>query len=100
MEPTGSFGANLGGLQALKNAMARRGIDSSMLDQVSASAPSGPSDMAGGMPQTTIGPRPTPQGTVQPKVMARSGEMEIALKALAGTVDTENKIARASLGIT
>lgn len=95
---TGSFGADLGGIQALKESMKRRGIDSSILDQVSASAPSGPSESPGIAPTNDIGlpqtPTPSPQPTVTP---TRSGEMDIALKALAGTVKTENKIAESTL---
>ena len=36
---TGSFGAALGGIDALKASMQSRGIDTSVLDQVSAAAP-------------------------------------------------------------
>lgn len=95
---TGSFGAGLGGIQALKQAMQRRGIDSSILDQVSASAPSGPSAVPGIAPTNDIGIPQTPAQSIQPaKVPARSGEMEIAIQALAGVVKTENKIAESTL---
>ena len=76
-----------------------------ILDQVSPAAATGPSPVSptlpqGGLPQTPTGAIPaggaTPAGGAVP---ARSGEMEIALKALAQTVRTENKIAELSLGV-
>jgi len=95
-QQTGSFGAGLGGVQALKSAMQRRGIDSSILDQVSGAAPSGPSPAPGIAPTNDIG-LPQTQLAQPAKVPARSGEMEIAIQALAGVVKTENKIAESTL---
>jgi len=102
---TGQFGIGLGGIQALKAAMQKRGMNASVLDQVSASAPAGPSQVAPPVPQTNpqVGAMPpaTPQAgptTQKPTPpAARSEEMSIALQALAGTVKTENKIAESQL---
>ena len=100
---TGSFGAAIGGADALKASMGRRGIDASLLDQISPAAPTGPSEVAPALPADAGVPSPVTGGA--PAVPAggatptRSGEMEIALKALAGTVKTENKIAEAVLGL-
>ena len=105
----GSFGAALGGADALKAAMQKRGMDASVLDQVSASAPTGPSPVAPNIPAGASSPagtmaeqavgQPAPEAPAAPNQMPRSAEMDIALKALAGTVKTENKIAEASLGL-
>ena len=106
MDPqnTGSFGAAIGGADALKASMGRRGIDTSLLDNISPASPTGPSEVpsalptdAGVPPQVAGGPPVAPAGEVT--APPRSGEMEIALKALAGTVKTENKIAEAILGL-
>ena len=98
----GQFGAAIGGSAAIRSAMQRRGIDASVLDQISPAAPGGPSPVAPGVPTTNpqVGaipsPRPSPAaGPAAPP--SRSGEMDIALKALAGTVRTENKIAESQL---
>lgn len=108
MESTnmGSFGAATGGTDALRAAMQRRGLDTSILDQVSATAPSGPSqvapDITGAMPevgspdQARVATAARPQ---EPKLPFRSAEAEIALKALKSTVDTENKIAEVVMGL-
>lgn len=99
---TGGFGAAIGGVDALKEAMGRRGIDASLLDQISPAAPG---------PQSPVAPPlPTDAGRVAPavggapvaptgveKIPFRSGEAEIAIKALKSVVDTENKIAEAAL---
>ena len=100
---TGSFASAIGGAGALKAAMDRRGIDSSILDQVSPAGGGSPvaPPLPAGTPQIAPTGSPSPEavaGSVDPlKPVVRSGEMEIALKALAGTVDTENKIAKATL---
>ncbi len=109
MDPTqsGSFGAATGGTDALKAAMARRGMDASMLDQTSAGSaqgmsevapplPEDPANLAPSMDQTLQAPQPTSQTADQ---MSRSAEMDIALKALAGVVKTESKIAETVLGL-
>jgi len=104
MDPqnTGSFGAAIGGSDALKASMDRRGIDASLLDNISPAAPTGPSEVSPALPgeatasQVTGAAPAAPTGGATP---TRSGEMEIALKALAGTVKTENKIAEAVLGL-
>jgi len=103
---TGSFGAAIGGVDALKAAMQRRGMDAGIVDQMSASAPGGGSPVAApvqgssqvapSIDQTLQAP---PSGGGQPKAQTRSGEMDIALKAMKGVIDTENKIAQASIGL-
>ena|SRR3990167_8091635 len=100
----GSFGKGLTGVDALKAAMQRRGMDSSALDQVSGSSPMGESPVAPQLPTTNpqVGnvPTPPPQGITQPEGQQfKSAEMEIALKALKGVVDTENKVALSVLGM-
>ena len=102
---TGSFGAAIGGGDALKAAMQRRGIDASLLDQVSPAAPVGPSEVPPALPadagipsQVTGGVAGVPAPAIE-KAPFRSGEAEIALKALAGTLRVENKIAEALLGL-
>jgi len=102
---TGSFGASLGGVDALKAAMQRRGMDAGIIDQMSASAPGGGSPVAAPVQESSqVAPsinqtlQASPSGAGQPKVPTRSGEMDIALKAMKGVIDTENKIAKASLG--
>ncbi|MHC4269142.1 MAG: hypothetical protein ACYSWS_00845 [Planctomycetota bacterium] len=103
MEPqnTGSFGAATGGTDALKAAMERRGMDASVLDQVSASAPTGPSPVPGVPAETNIMTQTPqlPQTPKAPEVQPRSGEMNIALKAMDSVIKTENKIAEQVLGL-
>lgn len=98
---TGQFGIGLGGIQSLKAAMQRRGMDASILDQITPAAAGGPSQVPPAVPQTNpqVGAMPTATpGAEKPMATpTRSGEMEIALKALAGTVRTENKIAESQL---
>lgn len=106
MQPqnTGSFGVATGGVEALRAAMQRRGIDTSVLDTISASAPTGPSQVAPAVTQQapnvmnqTAAQAVTPAAKAE--VPFRSGEMEISLRALRDTVKTENKIAEAALGL-
>ena len=102
MEPqnTGSFGANLGGISALKQAMSRRGLDASVLDQVSAAAPTeqvAPSAVPANAPQIGSVEGVAAQAAGQPQqaeVPFRSGEAQIALEALADTAKTESDIAK------
>ncbi len=102
---TGSFGAAIGGSGALTAALEKRGMDAGLLDQVSPTAPSGPSEVAPGIPADAGGgiPQPAapqaPQASQQPEQAFRSAEMSIALKALNGVVSTESKIAKALLGL-
>ena|SRR3990167_7495544 len=104
---TGSFGAAIGDVGPLKNAMQRRGMDASILDQVSPSAAIGPTSVAGNVQgQIPMGgeagatPGTLSQGTAEQVVSpVRSGEMEIALKALASVAKTESKIAEAAIGL-
>ena len=102
---TGSFGAAIGGSGALTAALEKRGMDAGLLDQVSPTAPSGPSEVAPGIPANVGGgggipqpQAPAPEAAAQGPIF-RSGEMEIALKALNGVVSTESKIAKALLGL-
>lgn len=104
---TGSFGAATGGTDALKASMQRRGMDASILDQTSASSPAGlsevapamPSPSGGGLPETDIATKAMGSGGKTPSTPFRSGEGELALKALADTLKIEGKIAQASLGL-
>lgn len=109
---TGSFGAALGGIDALKASMQSRGIDTSALDQVSAAAPGeqrSPGSLPSNVPQLSSSDQmvandiaqpqlPTPQ-TLNPQAQFRSAEAEIATKALKSVIDTDNAIAKQSLGI-
>ena len=105
MNETGSFGNSIGGAGALKAAMQRRGIDSSILDQVSPASAGPQSPVSPAIPQDAPNVAPSIDQTLQPpqqtasKQPARSAEMDIALKALSGVVKTESKIAEASLGL-
>ena len=105
IQNTGSFGAAIGGADALKASMARRGIDSSILDQVSPAAPSGPSQVAPPPPGGSVSPGGAEQAVASQAVGLpegtpfRSAEMELSLKALKSVVSTESKIAELSLGL-
>ena len=103
---TGSFGQATGGTDALKAAMARRGIDASILDQTSAGSAQGASEVAPAVPTGAPNIDSSIPQTLQPTAPAqtateafRSAEMDIALKALAGVVKTESKIAESVLGL-
>lgn len=99
----GSFGAAIGGGDALKAAMQKRGMDVGALQQMSASAPGGQPPIPTSIDQSAPNVMPSPQQAInppqEPRAQPRSAEMEIALKALKGVVDTENKIAQAALGL-
>jgi hypothetical protein len=98
---TGSFATDLGGVQSLKAAMQRRGVDAGILDQVSAASPTGPSEVAPaptGAPSISAPQVQTPAVTEKtPQAPFRSGEAEIALKALAGVAKIEADIAKSTL---
>lgn len=98
---TGSFASNLGGSQALVAAMKKRGMDQAIIDKVSASSAQGQE-----LPMPIQGEQNVMQSIPQQAVTqvaggqeppTRSGEMGIALKALAQTVSTENTIAKSAL---
>jgi hypothetical protein len=102
----GQFGQAIGGGDALRASMQRRGIDTSILDTVSPAAPTGPSQVAPALPEGVGGIVPEQQvatqavGTPQPQgIPFRSAEMEISLKALKSVANTESKIAELSLGL-
>lgn len=98
---TGSFAAPLGGIEALKASMSQRGMDTSVLDQMSAAAP-GQQVSPGSVPQTDpkagFDQRVAGQ-SAQPKQPFRSAESEIATKALKSVIDTDNAIAKQSLAM-
>jgi len=103
---TGSFGAATGGTDALKAAMSRRGLNVSALDQTSAGSAQGISNVAPAVPQGAPNMGISPEQALQPAIgpqtaeqSTRSAEMDIALKALAGVVKTESKIAETVLGL-
>ena len=97
----GSFGAATGGADALKAAMQRRGVDASVLDQMTPGAPGPASPVAPTIPETNpqIGAVSAPAPEAGLANLFRSAEAEIALKALAGVAKTESKIAEAALGL-
>jgi hypothetical protein len=105
MEPqnTGSFGVGLGDISALKQAMSRRGIDASILDSVSASAPTGATNVAPALPEG-VGIAPEQQAATQvpatqPQQEFRSAEMSLALKAMNSVISTENSIVKQALSL-
>lgn len=92
MENTGSFGAAIGGNQELMEAMQRRGVDASAMQQMSPGSVGGaapmPTDMAAAqaaMPQA-MG-QPAPQ-------QAPESDNTIAMKALATVVTNDSKMKR------
>jgi len=94
---TGSFGASIGGADALTQAMQRRGMDVSILEQTSPAAP-GQSQVAPAVQGNSTLTSPSPQtNTPTGQSPFRSGEMEIALKALSQTVSTENAVTKSVL---
>ena len=101
----GQFAQATGGGDALRAAFQKRGIDASVLDQVSDTAPTGPSNIPPNLPAPqggAIGQPTTPQPIATPQAPEqefRSAEMGIALKALQGVVKTENKIAESVLNL-
>ena len=111
MEPNqnmGSFGTSLGDTSSLRAAMQKRGIDASILDQISPAASGAPSQVAPAIPQTNpnIGTTdqqvasqavPSTPAPVTAKIPFRSAEMEIATKAMAGVISTENEIVKSTL---
>lgn len=72
---TGSFGAATGGADALKQAMARRGVDASVLQQLT---PAAPNFMD--MPQPPQGGQTTPQATPQAQGMPVPGQEAAGIK--------------------
>lgn len=106
----GSFGAILGNSGgALKRALARRGIDASILDQTSQASPTGsnlPPNISNapqmgdqtpqvdGQTQQIAGPAAQVAQEANEKPPARSFEMQTALEALTDVVKTENTLAK------
>ncbi len=90
VQNTGSFAAGLGDVSALKQAMARKGMDVSVLEGISGAAPTGPTSVAPRLPQTTpnVG---VPQQAVQPPKEPES-DVRIALKALGSFITSEGKV--------
>ena len=110
---SGSFGIGLGGVESLKAAMQRRGIDASVLDQTSPAAPGAESPVPPNLP-AQAGPLPgptdqqvatqavggavvAPTGLELPNEGFRSQEMSIALRAMDGVIKTENEIVKSAL---
>ena len=100
----GQFGQATGGQDALRAALQRRGLDESVLNQVSASAPQGPSPTppaVQGQPQESLGltqqVAAQEAGGQEVQVPFRSAEGEIALKALADVAKGENRLAQQAL---
>src|SRR3990172_2250401 len=87
-QPTGSFGAATGGRGGLKAAMSRRGIDASVLDQMSPGSVAGTSPMPTGV-EVSPNVGQAPQAGVTAPTKEPDTDMKIALKALAGVVKNE-----------
>ena len=104
---TGQFGQAIGGADALKAAMSRRGIDTSMLDQISPAAPGPESPVAPALPEGTQIGAPQQQLPTQPTGGApgpqeqpfRSSEMALALKAMNSVISTENSVIKSALSL-
>ena len=86
-----SFGAAIGGGGALKEAMTRRGIDASVLDQQSPAA--GGSSVPMGVPTTNPDVGSMPSSAVAPP-KEEDNELKIALKAMSGFIGSEGKLRR------
>lgn len=85
---TGSFASMLGGSDALKQAMARRGIDVSALQQMSPASAGGQVVVPESVPTTN------PDVGGLPQAKESDSELKIALKALGGFVQSEGKLRR------
>jgi hypothetical protein len=90
-EQTGSFASMLGGSDALKQAMQRRGIDTSALQSQSPASAGGQSVMPTGVPTTNPQVGSMPEGSMS---KPEDTELKIALKALGGFVQSEGKLRR------
>ena len=94
---TGSFGAATGGADVLKQAMARRGIDASVLDQMSPGSVAGTTPVPEGMPQSAPtsggGGLPT-SGMTAPQAPPPESDVTIAMKALSTVVTNDSKMKR------
>lgn len=93
MENTGSFGAATGGSSALKQAMQRRGIDASALQQMT------PGSVAGAPPMPQAPDMQAAQAAMgmpgQPaQPTAPESDTTIAMKALATVVTNDSKMKR------
>lgn len=100
----GRFGEAIGGGDALRAALQRRNIDPALIEQVSNQAPTGPSNLPAPVPQGAPNVSLPPDQSLQTSSQAqegnfRSGEMQVALQALADVVKTEQKIARDALNV-
>jgi len=97
MNQTGSFGASIGGSNSLKQAMSRRGIDASVLDQQSPASVGGQSAVPTSVPVTNPSIGTTPSAEVTPPKQDDS-ELKIALKAMSGFIGSEGKLRRDLVG--
>ena len=99
----GQFGQAIGGGDALRQAMSRRGIDTSMLDTISPAAPGPESPVAPALPEGAGVGAPGPQlptqptGAPKPEQEFRSAEMSLALKAMNSVISTENSVVKQAL---
>jgi len=91
---TGSFGAPLGDVSALKAAMQRRGIDASILDQISGGTPMGPSPVPPSPEPTNTGGQPPQAGVTEATPSQPDSDVTIAMKALATVVTNDSKTKR------
>ena len=93
MNQTGSFASALGGSGALKEAMARRGIDASILDQQTPASAGGQTTVPMGVPTTNPDVGSMPSSAVTPP-KEEDNELKIALKAMSGFIGSEGKLRR------
>ena len=99
---TGSFGIGLGDISALKESFARRGMDASILDQVSSASAGGAPPIPEAPPTTNpsvgtpqeagaaLAPEGVSQGAPQPQ--EPDTDLRIALTALTKFVGDESKL--------
>lgn len=91
MNNTGSFGSAIGGADAIKQAMASRGLDTSVLNQQSpASAGFNPQSVLPTPPQGNVMPPQAPQTTAMGNVPDQ-GEDQLIIKALIERLKSNSK---------
>ena|SRR3990167_11210949 len=98
---TGSFASTIGGSDALKQAMMRRGIDASALSQVSPGSVAGGSSVAPAVPETASANAALggmPQGGQTPSEEPES-DLRIALQALTKFVSSESSLKKDLIGL-
>ena len=100
--PGGSFGAATGGTDALREAFERRGVDASILDQVTPGAvggaapiPQAPQDINAAQAAIPQGvPQEVPTETPLAEVQSTDPELNLAIEALGGFVKSAGQTRR------